>query len=317
MQYQNYTNEQLIEKLKTATQDIVLLKQEQQIKLVIEKEKSKIEHVLRERIKELNCLYGVAEIIEANEDDLDAIAKGILDLIPTSWQYPEITAAQIVIKNKPYCTPAFRESPWKQSADILESEEKVGFIEICYLEEMPPIDEGPFLREERLLINAISVRIGNSIERITSKKQLEIEQKSLQNANITLKEVLSKVKEEQTETGRAINANVNKTIIPLLHALNSEIYPEQQGYIDLIHKGLEDIVSPFINKLSEAFMALTPVEIQICNMIRNGLSTKEIADLRHISGATVSRHRENIRRKLELKNSKMNLPTFLRTHMAE
>jgi regulatory LuxR family protein len=317
MKYHNYTTEELIEKLKTANREIVLLKQEQQIKLDIEKEKSKIEHVLRERIKELNCLYGVAEIIEANENNVDAIAKGILDLIPTSWQYPEITAAQIKIRNKPYCTSEFRESPWKQSADIFESEEKVGFIEICYLEEMPPIDEGPFLREERLLINAISVRIGNAIERITSKKQLEIEQKSLQNANITLKEVLSKVKEEQTETGKAINANVNKTIIPLLHALSSEVYPEQQRYIDLIHRGLEDIVSPFINKLSEAFMALTPVEIQICNMIRNGLSTKEIADLRHISGATVSRHRENIRQKLELKNCKVNLPTFLRTHMAE
>ena len=311
------TNEQLVNKLKGAQIEIAHLKREQHIKSAIEKEKSKIEHALRERIKELNCLYGVAELIEENEEDIDVAMQGIVDLLPNSWQYPEITTGRVILKEVHYETANFETSLWKQSAEIYESDEKIGVIEVYYLEEMPAIDEGPFLKEERLLINAIAIRIGSALERISTMRQLEIERKSLQNANITLREILSKVKEEQNEIGKVILANVDKAIMPILHALRSEVSPTQDKYIELIQKSLEDITSPFISKLSGQFMELTTSEIQICNMIRNGLSTKEIADLRHISFATVNRHRENIRKKLGLKNQKVNLPTFLQTHMSE
>ncbi len=317
MSYENQSIEQLISKLKVAQTEIAHLKRDQHIKSAIEKEKSKIEHALRERIKELNCLYGVTELIEENEEDIDTAMQGIADLLPISWQYPEITTGRVILKNIHYNTPQFKTSPWKQSADIFESDEKIGQVEVFYLEEMPDIDEGPFLKEERLLINAIAIRISSAVERISAKRQLEVERKSLQNANITLREILTKVKEEQNEIGKVILSNVDKTIVPILHALRSEVYPTQQKYIELIQKSLEDITSPFISKLSGQFMELTTSEIQICNMIRNGMSTKEIAELRHISDATVNRHRENIRKKLGLKNQKVNLSTFLQTHMNE
>ncbi|MBU3915467.1 LuxR C-terminal-related transcriptional regulator, partial [bacterium] len=276
-----------------------------------------IEHSLRERIKELNCLYGVAELIEESEDDMPTAMQGITNLLPDSWQYPEITTARIVLKDVEYNTPIFKTSPWRQTAEIFESDEKIGFIEVYYVEEMPPIDEGPFLKDERLLINAIAIRIGSAIERISAMRQLEIERKSLQNANITLREVLTKVKEEQNEIGKVILSNLDKAIMPVLHALQAEVSPTQQKYIELVQKSLKDITSPFISKLSGQFMELTSSEIQICNMIRSGLSTKEIADFRHISFATVNRHRENIRKKLGLKNQKVNLQTFLQNHMSE
>lgn len=317
MSYDNLTPEQLVNKLNAAKTEIVHLKREQHIKSAIETEKSKIEHALRERIKELNCLYGVAELFEENEDDLDSAMQGIVDLLPISWQYPEITTGQIILKNRSYFAENFEVSPWKQASDILESGKIIGTVEVYYLEEMPTIDEGPFLREERLLINAIAIRISRAIERISTQRQLDIERKSLQNSNITLKEILSKVKEEQNEVGKAIYSNVDKAIIPILNALKSESYPSQQKYIDMIQKGLEDIISPFISKLSRQFMELTSSEIQICNMIRNGMGTKEIAELRHISNATVNRHREHIRKKLNLKNEKVNLSTYLRTYMSE
>jgi len=317
MSYDNLNRRQIINKLNAAKTEIVHLKREQYIKSAIETEKSKIEHALRERIKELNCLYSVAELFEENEDDLDAAMQGIVDLLPISWQYPEIATGQIVLKNMSYFTKNFEVSPWKQEASILESGEVIGTVEVYYLEEMPGIDEGPFLKEERLLINAIAIRISRAIERISTQKQLEIERKSLQNANITLKEILNKVKEEQIEVGKAIHSNVEKTITPILNALKSEAYPTQQKYIEMMEKGLEEIISPFISKLSRQFMTLTSSEIQICNMIRSGMGTKEIAGLRHISNATVNRHREHIRKKLRIKNEKVNLSTYLRTYMSE
>lgn len=219
------------------------------------------------------------------------------------------------LQKKHHLAPNFKQTPWKQSAEIVESGEKTGVLEIFYLDEMPELDDGPFLKEERLLIDAVAIRVGKAIERINTKKQLEVEQQSLQRANITLKEVLSKVKEEKDETGKAIYANVDKMIIPLLHELKANAYPEQVKYIDMIQKSLEDIVSPFINTLSERFMKLTLIELQICTLIRNGLSTKEIAELRRVSRMTVNRHRENIRKKLGLTNSKVNLPTFLSSNM--
>ncbi|MBU2511360.1 helix-turn-helix transcriptional regulator [bacterium] len=317
MSYENQTVEQLANKLKVAQTEIAHLKRDQHIKSAIEKEKSKIEHALRERIKELNCLYGVTELIEENEEDIDTAMQGIANLLPISWQYPEITTGRVTLKDVHYNAPNFSTSPWRQSAEIYESEEKIGQVEVFYLEEMPDIDEGPFLKEERLLIDAIAIRISSAVERISAKRQLEVERKSLQNANITLKEILTKVKEEQNEIGKVILSNVDKTIMPILHALRSEVYPAQQKYIELVQKNLEDITSPFISKLSGQFMGLTTSEIQISNMIRNGLSTKEIAELRHISDATVNRHRENIRNKLGLKNQKVNLSTFLQTHMSD
>jgi len=309
--------EQLLNKLKAAQAEIAHLKREQHIKSAIEKEKSKVEHSLRERIKELNCLYGVAQLIEENEDDLEPALQGIVELLPVSWQYPEITTGRIVLKEAVYTTPDFSSSPWQQSAEIFEMNERIGVVEVYYLEEMPEIDEGPFLKEERLLINAIAIRIGNGVERISTGKQLEVERRALQHANITLKEILNKVKEEQNELGKTILSNVNKAILPILQVLRSESPPGQQKYLDLLQKQLEDITSPFISRLSEQFMKLTTAEIQICNMIKNGLSTKQIAELRHISQATVNRHRENIRKKLGLRNLKVNLPTYLMTHLSE
>ena len=315
MSAKNKSEVHLANQLKETQTEIARLKKEQFINSAIQKEKLKLEHLLRERIKELNCLYSVSKLIEENEADIDTAMQRIVNLLPVSWQFPEIATARIIIREVSYVSKSFRTSPWKQAANVYESSERIGAVEVYYLEEMPESDEGPFLAEERSLINAIAIRISRTIERLSAKKQLEVERKSLENANITLREILVKVKEEQNEIGKTIIANIDKSIMPILHALESEVYPAQQKYILLIQKNLEDITSPFISRLSAKFMGLTPAEIHICNMIKNGLSTKEIANLRHISHATVNRHRENIRKKLKIKNQKVNLLTYLQSQM--
>jgi DNA-binding CsgD family transcriptional regulator len=86
--------------------------------------------------------------------------------------------------------------------------------------------------------------------------------------------------------------------------------------VELLRDNLMEISSPFINQLTDKYHALTPTEIGICNMIRTGLRSKEIAQTRGVSTATVSRHRERIRRKLGLTNADVNLTTYLQTTMA-
>ncbi len=122
-------------------------------------------HILRERIKELNCLIGISKLIEKPDISLDEIIYDIVELIPPSWHYPEITCSRILLEDKEYETENFKETSWKQSSEILVNGKRKGVLEVCYLKQKPEIDEGPFLKEERALINAITERLGRIIER--------------------------------------------------------------------------------------------------------------------------------------------------------
>ncbi len=280
-------------------------------------EKDQLEHSLRERVKELHCLYGISEVVESCEGSLDVLFQKTVDLLPPSWQYPGVTCGRITFETHEYTTQGFQCTPWQQVSSILVGGKPAGAVEVYYLEEMPILDEGPFLKEERLLINAIGERLGRIIERIQGQKQLETERAALKNMNIALREVLSAAHDEQREMGKRIQTNVDQIITPIVHALENEISQDKRAYIDLLKQNLNDIISPFADQLSRAFMSLTPAEIRICHMIRDGLSTKDISQLRHLSPITVSRHREHIRRKLGLTNQTVNLATYLQNFMSE
>lgn len=124
---------------------------------------------LRERVKELTCLFEISKLVaEPNKSEEKFFSKAV-ELIPLAWQYPEITCVQIIFESITYSTKNFQETSWRQSADIIVAGKKAGSIKICYLEERPESDEGPFLKEERNLINTIATELGKYIER----KQIE------------------------------------------------------------------------------------------------------------------------------------------------
>ena len=280
-------------------------------------EKDQLEHSLRERVKELNCLYGISEVVDSCEGSLDVLFQKTVKLLPLSWQYPSITCGRITFETHEYATQGFQCTPWRQVSTIRVGGKPAGAVEVYYVEEMPMLDEGPFLREERLLINAIGERLGRIAERIRGQKQLETERAALKDMNIALREVLAVAQDEQREVGKRIQTNVDQIIMPIVHALENEISQDKRAYIDLLKQNLNDIISPFADQLSRAFMSLTPAEIRICHMIRDGLSTKEISQLRHLSPITINRHREHIRRKLGLTNQTVNLATYLQNFMSE
>jgi PAS domain S-box-containing protein len=132
-----------------------------------------LEGKLVEREKELNCLYGLSRIVEKHGLSLDEILQEIPSLLSASWQYPEITCVRILMGDKEFATENFRVSKWRQAADIVVAGKKAGEIGIYYLVERPELDEGPFYKEERNLIDAIAERLGRIIER----NQLEEETK--------------------------------------------------------------------------------------------------------------------------------------------
>lgn len=285
-----------------------------------ETEPSKAVGALRERIKELNCLYGIAQLAERHGDSLKDLLRELVDFLPHSWQFPDIARARVVFDEITYKSKDFELTPWRQTSRIFMYGEPVGEVALFYIEERPPADEGPFLHEERALLDAVAERIGAAATRIAAEhelqsinKQLTVERKALQETNAALKAVLARIEEEKQEIHLNIQTNVDKIVMPILHALAMEVREPQRKFVDLLKRNLEEIVSPFVSRLSNTHLSLSPTEVSICNMIRSGLRTKDIAHMRGISVATVNRHREHIRRKLGISNSDVNLMTYLQS----
>ncbi len=225
-----------------------------------------VECALRERAKELNCLYGISRLIESHGKSLDSVLEGIVDLLPPSWRYPEICCARIKLHGKEIITANFRKTAWKQSAEINLNGTPAGALEVYYLREMPSLDEGPFLKEERDLIDAIAERTGKIVERFQVERQLEVERSALQESNIALRGVMAQIEEEKKEIHDSIIANVDKILMPVLRALEGEIPVQQKKYVAILRKHIENLTSPFANRLSKAFATLTPIEIEICDL---------------------------------------------------
>jgi len=129
-------------------------------------------NALKERVKELKCLYGLTDIVKDKKLSFDESLKKIVELIPPSWQYPEITCARVIIEDKEYKTKNFRTTKWVQESNIIYDDKKIGVIEVYYLQEKPKIDEGPFLIDERRLIDAISDLLGKYAGETKIKKEL-------------------------------------------------------------------------------------------------------------------------------------------------
>jgi PAS domain S-box-containing protein len=135
-------------------------------------ERKQLEFAINERLKELNCFYGVSKIVEIPDISIEEILRKVIKLVPTSWQYPEITVCRIILDGIEYKEPNFKKTKWVQSTDIRVADKNVGIIEIYNLVKMPDCDEGPFLKQERMLLYAIAERIGRIVERKQAEELL-------------------------------------------------------------------------------------------------------------------------------------------------
>ncbi|MHC4717062.1 MAG: helix-turn-helix transcriptional regulator [Planctomycetota bacterium] len=285
---------------------------------------SELELALRERIKELDCLYTISTLRELHFHSADRFLQSVVECLPRSWQFPEHACARIVYEDRQYVTQGFVESRWRIAANVHADGSPVGMVEVFYGSVVPTTAEGPFLTEEHALIRAVAEHVGSVLMHMKAEANLRAaheavqrEHQALQEANTALRAVLSRLEEEKREIRASILANIQKIIMPILFELELQVTGRQRSYVTLLRQSLQEIASPFLTQISRNHMVLTPSEIAICTMIRNGLSTKEIAQLRCISLATVRRHRENVRRKLGLRNRKVNLATYLQASFTE
>jgi signal transduction histidine kinase len=151
-------------------------------------------HKLQERVKELTAIHKTARIIQNQSRFIQDVLDEVVMLLPPAWQFPEITAASIVYKDYQASTENFVETEWIQIATLDTSENDLGMIRVCYLEPRPVIDEGPFLKEERDLIESLAEMLRSYFMQ--------------QSANTALQEAYDKLEEiVAARTGELSRAN--------------------------------------------------------------------------------------------------------------
>lgn len=128
---------------------------------------------LRERLKELTCLLQINQAVAEHEVDLDDALQRIVRFIPPAWQYPEHTAGRIVLGDREYLSDGFREGPACLRARLSLDGQDAGTIEVFYTVPKPELDEGPFLNEERNLVDAIARKVELLLERKQTERERE------------------------------------------------------------------------------------------------------------------------------------------------
>jgi signal transduction histidine kinase len=143
----------------------------------------KTQAALRERVKELSCLYRIAEIVERPGTSLREILQEVVHVLPPAWQYPEVCEARIALDGQIQATSSSPIACGRQSAPIYVGKEKRGRIEVLYTVEMPALDEGPFLKEERNLLDTIAQQMSLIIERKQAEEEKAVLEDQLRHAD--------------------------------------------------------------------------------------------------------------------------------------
>ncbi len=144
------------------------------------------------------------------------------------------------------------------------------------------------------------------------EKELKNKTLNLREVNTALNVLLKQRETDKAELEERVLLNINELILPYLEKLKTKVLGDKQkAYVEIISSNLNDIVSPLIRSLSTKLIKLSPTEIQVINLIKQGKTTKEIAKTMNLATSTIDFHRNNIRKKLGIKNKKINLAAYL------
>ena len=171
------------------------------------------------------------------------------EIIASAWQYPEKTCVRISSKGHDVRTSNYRSTDHRLIESIKIRQKEAGFVEVGYIDDVPPDSTEVFLEDETRLLSRL--------------KQAD------------------------------------------------EVREARQSYLKVLEQNLQDVASSFATRVTDGRIRLSPREMEVSNLVKNGMGNKEISDLLGISVLTVERHRHNIRRKLGISREKVNLATYL------
>ena len=147
---------------------------------------------------------------------------------------------------------------------------------------------------------------------LQSQEDLHEQKQSLEEANVALKVLLKQREEDKQDLEKRFLTNVKGLVLPYVEKLKSaHLKPQSQTLVEIIDTHLKDIITPLMQNLTNANILLTPQEMQVATLVKDGKTSKEIAEILFVSEATVNFHRKNLRTKFGLKNKQTNLRAYL------
>ena len=159
---------------------------------------------------------------------------------------------------------------------------------------------------------AIAAGIGGIVARVVTEDALRVEREKLAESNAALRALIQQKEEDRREIEDTLLTNIEVLVKPYIEKLiETRLTADQTLLLDLVNSHLKEITSPLLRTLSRQFSNLTPMEIRVASLVKDGRTSKEVARILGISQDTVLFHRQNVRRKLGLKRNKMNLQTYL------
>lgn len=215
-------------------------------------------HALADRAKELACLFSISNITERQDIPLGKIFQAVLNVLPSSMQYPEIACGRIVFDGKNYVSGEFRESSWRLAAEITFGGDRRGTIEVFYGADRPKCYEGPFLREERYLVNDIALRLGRYIEYRHHEELIRSSEECYRDLVECLSCSVLIVENEKISFA-------NSAMIDLIGATNADEIVGRD-FADVVHADSRGQCRDFIGEGDELGDRSPPVEIKLIRL---------------------------------------------------
>ncbi len=229
----------------------------------------------------------------------DVIGTSVYDYVP----------AELAVQYRPVQERVFRTG----SPERIEVFGRNGRVFDCRI--APLEKEGPV---EHLMVILTDITDRKKAEELLRQHRDELEKlvkertSSLEEANTALRVMLKTADQMKAEMEEAVIFNVRRFVLPYIEQLKkSGLTAEQRPYVEMLERSLDEVTRPFMPGVPAQALTLTPVELTVANLIKQGKTTKEIAEFLHLSDRTVETHRYNIRSKLGLKGRTVNLRTYL------
>lgn len=224
-------------------------------------ERGRLVRQLSERVKELTVMYRVAHLAQMEEKATLALMDEITSLLPPAWHYPEIAAARVQLGEVESKTPNFRSSRWSQKAEFTTTDGRKGAVEVVYLAERPPAAEGPFLAEERKLVNGVAEALKGYWER----KRLEAE-------------ILEISEREQRRIGQDLHDGLTqhlRGIVYLHHVLHERLV--QKSLLEAVDSArITELLDQAVDQARSVARGLFPVELAATGLV-HALRTLAVA----------------------------------------
>jgi PAS domain S-box-containing protein len=204
-----------------------------------EQEKEQIRYLLNERVKELTTLYQASRLLQTEDKSTTTVLKEFISIVPGAWQYPEITAARLVVNDIEISTPNFGPGPHKQTAEFQTFNDLTGLLEIVYLEERPTDTEGPFMAEERNLINMLAEMLQIYFNKKCTTDELKV---SYEQIRLLASHIENVREEEKIKIAREIHDELGQQITGLkmdISWVSDKIGPADK----VLHEKTKEILS--------------------------------------------------------------------------